>query len=185
MGRIASISVNEHYSEEVHGKHQYFELGNFPLINGGTLRDAKLAYKTHGKLNGNKSNAILFPHMYSGSPLHMEMFVGEGRALDPDDYFIILPGLLGNGISSSPSNTPAPYNQAAFPDLMIGDDVVAQHRLVTEEFEIESLQLVLGWSMGAQQTYEWAAAFPKWSSVPRPSPARRKPRITARSFSRH
>ena len=77
------MDVNEHYSEEVHGKHQYFELGNFPLIDGVTLRDAKLAYKTHGKLNANKSNAILFPHMYSGSPMHMEMFVGEGRALDP------------------------------------------------------------------------------------------------------
>ena len=154
------MSVNEHYSEDVHGKHERFDLGDFPLISGGTLRGAKLAYKTHGRLNGDKSNAILFPHMYSGSPMHMEMFVGEGRALDPQEYFIILPGMFGNGISPSPSNTPSPYNQAAFPELMNGDDVVAQHRLVTEEFRIRELQLVLGWSMGAQQTYEWAVRYP-------------------------
>ena len=47
-----------------------------------------------------------------------------------------------------------------FPDVMIGDDVVAQHRLVTEKFGIEELQLVLGWSMGAEQTYEWAVRYP-------------------------
>ena len=154
------MNANQYYSEEVHGKHEYHALGDFGLINGGTLRGAKLSYKTHGELNADKSNAVLFPHMYSGSPLHTETFVGEGRPLDPKKYFIILPGQFGNGISPSPSNTPPPYNQAAFPELMIGDDVVAQHRLVTEKFGIEELQLVLGWSMGAQQTYEWAVRFP-------------------------
>ena len=154
------MAINEYYSEDVHGAHQYFDLGDFPLAKGGTLRGARLSYKTHGRLNASKSNAILFPHMYSGSPMHMEMFVGKGRALDPDHYFIVLPGQFGNGISPSPSNTPPPYNQSAFPELMIGDDVVAQHKLVTEAFEIEELQLVLGWSMGAQQTYEWAVRYP-------------------------
>ena len=154
------MSINEYYSEGVHGKHEYFDLGDFSLNSGGTLRGARLAYKTHGRLNASKSNAILFPHMYSGSPLHMQMFVGEGRALDPQEYFIILPGQFGNGLSPSPSNTAPPYNQTAFPDLMIGDDVVAQHKLVTEAFGIEELQLVLGWSMGAQQTYEWAVRYP-------------------------
>ena len=154
------MAINEYYSEKVHGKHEYFDLGNFSLINGATLRGAKLAYKTYGRLNASKSNAILFPHMYSGSPLHMETFVGKGLALDPQKHFIILPGQFGNGISPSPSNTPPPYNQSEFPDLMIGDDVVAQHQLVTESFGIEELQLVLGWSMGAQQTYEWAVRYP-------------------------
>jgi homoserine O-acetyltransferase len=48
-----------------------------------------------------------------------------------------------------------------FPNVRISDDVRAQHRLVTEEFGIEELQLVLGWSMGAQQTYEWAVRYPE------------------------
>src|SRR5258706_9062468 len=87
-------------------------------------------------------------------------FVGEGSPLDPSKYFIILPGQFGNGFSSSPSNTPLPNDRGAFPRIMIGDDVRAQHRLVTEHFGISELQLVLGWSMGAQQTYEWAGRYP-------------------------
>ncbi len=151
---------NEYYSEETHGPHQYFELGDFPLEMGETLRGARLAYKTHGSLNAAKDNAILFPHMYSGTPRAMEIFIGPGRPLDPDKYFIILPGQFGNGFSSSPSNQPPPFDRGAFPRIMIGDDVRAQHRLVTEQFGTTELQLVLGWSMGAEQTYEWAVRYP-------------------------
>ena len=151
---------NEYYSEENLGPHEYLELGDFALIQGETLKDAKLAYRTHGTLNANKDNAILFPHMWSGTSKSMETFIGEERPLDPSKYFIILPGQFGNGFSSSPSNTPPPHNMGAFPNVMIGDDVVAQHRLVTEVFGIEELQLVTGWSMGAEQTYEWAVRFP-------------------------
>ena len=151
---------NEYYSEEVHGKHETFELGNFFLEMGETLRNAKLLYKTHGKLNANKDNVILFPRMWSGTSSSMEGFIGKGRPLDPEKYFIILPGMLGNGMSSSPSNTPTPHDRGAFPHVTIGDDVVAQHKLLTEHFGITQLELVLGWSMGAQQTYEWAVRFP-------------------------
>lgn len=150
----------EYYSEENHGRHEYLDLGDFPLIGGGTLPGAKLSYKTHGSLNDAKDNAILFPHMYSGTPKAMEGFIGEGRPLDPAKYFIILPGQFGNGFSSSPSNMPAPLDKGRFPQVTYGDDVVAQHRLVTEVFGITELQLVLGWSMGAAQTFEWAVRYP-------------------------
>ncbi len=172
--------VNEYYSEDLHGPHEIFELGDFPLEMGVTLRNAKLAYKTHGTLNAAKDNAILFPHMYSGTPKSMEMFIGEGRPLDPTRYFIVLPGQFGNGFSSSPSNTPPPFNQAAFPNVTIGDDVRAQHRLVTEKFGISELQLVLGWSMGAEQTYEWAVRYP--DMVKRAAPVAGTARTTPHDF---
>ena len=151
---------SDYYSEEDHGPHEYFELGEFRLGAEHTLPRARLSYKTHGTLNKAKDNAILFPHMYSGTPKAMEQFIGNGRPLDPEKYFIILPGQFGNGFSSSPSNTPPPFNQGAFPNVTIADDVQAQHRLVTEQFGISELQLVLGWSMGAAQTYEWAVRYP-------------------------
>ena len=154
------MSSNEHFSESVQGVTEKFDLGDYPLQQGATLRGAWISYRTHGTLNANKDNAILFPHMYSGSHKDMELYVGPGRACDPDKYFIILPGQFGNGVSSSPSNTAPPYNQGAFPKIQIEDDVIAQHRLVTEQFGISELQLVTGWSMGAQQTYEWAIRFP-------------------------
>ena len=149
-----------YYSEAVQGKHDYFDLGGFPLLSGSTLPGAKLAYKTLGTLNAAKDNAILLPHMYSGTSAFMEGFVGEDRPLDPRRYFFILPGQFGNGVSSSPSNQPAPWNQSAFPLILTGDDVIAQHRLVTQHFGIKKLHMVSGWSMGAQQTYEWAVRFP-------------------------
>lgn len=149
-----------YYSEQQQGPHEYLELGDFELERGATLKSARLAYKTQGSLNAAKDNAILFPHMWSGTSASMEMFIGEDRPLDPSRYFIILPGQFANGFSSSPSNTPAPHNGGAFPEVTIGDDVRAQHRLVHDHFGIETLQLVTGWSMGAEQTYEWAVRYP-------------------------
>jgi homoserine O-acetyltransferase/O-succinyltransferase len=81
---------------------------------GATLRDAKLAYKTYGTLAQDKSNAIVYPTWYSGRHWENEWLIGEGMALDPSRYFIIVPNMLGNGLSSSPSNTPPPYDAARF-----------------------------------------------------------------------
>jgi homoserine O-acetyltransferase/O-succinyltransferase len=152
--------LSGYYSDDVHGKHEYFELGGFPLTTGYTLPNARLAYKTLGTLNAAKDNAVLFPHMFSGTSASMETFVGEGRPLDPAKYFVIFPGQFGGGFSSSPSNTPPPFDRGQFPLVAIADDVIAQHRLVTEHFGIERLHAVMGWSMGAQQTYEWAVRYP-------------------------
>lgn len=147
------------YTHEHQGEHEYFDLGRFVLRSGYTLPAGQLAYRTHGTLNAAKDNAVLFPHMYSGTPSSLDLHIGPGLALDPERYFIICPGQLGGGMSSSPSNTEPPFDRGQFPALSIVDDVLAQHRLVTEHFGIERLHAVLGWSMGAQQTYEWAVRF--------------------------
>lgn len=159
---------NEFYSQEQQGPYAFFDLGDFSLERGGVIPDCRLAYATLGTLNAARDNAVLFPHMFSGTSKHMQMYVGPGLALDPERYFVIFPNMLGNGVSSSPHNAPAPIAMADFPEVMIGDDVRAQQRLVTEHFGIERLELVLGWSMGAQQTFEWAVRFP--SMVRRAAP---------------
>lgn len=140
--------------------YQIFDLGDVRLQRGATLRGARLAYKTFGTLNADKSNAIVYPTWYSGQHYDNEWLVGEGMALDPRKYFIIIPNMLGNGLSSSPSNTPEPYNAARFPQVTAYDNVRLQHRLVTEKFGITKLPLVLGWSMGALQTFHWGALYP-------------------------
>lgn len=152
---------SHYYTEEVHGPHEYFTMDAFELAEGETLRNCTIAYTTFGELNDAKDNAVLFPHMYSGTNKDMEMYVSEDSAINPAEYFVIMPNQIGNGLSTSPHNTPPPYGQAEFPKVRISDDIRAQHRLVTEEFGIEELQLVLGWSMGAQQTYEWAVRYPE------------------------
>ena len=90
----------------------------------------------------------------------MEWTIGQDQALDPAHYFIIVPNMLGNGLSSSPSNTPAPCDRARFPHVTACDNVRLQHRLVTELFGIERIRLVTGWSMGALQTFHWGCLYP-------------------------
>ena len=137
------------------------EVPNFMLQKGGMLPTARLSYKTLGKLNADRSNAVLVPSWYTGTHVESETFMaGPDRALDPGKYFIVLTDLLGNGLSSSPSNTPAPFELGRFPRVTIHDNVRLQHQLLTQTLGIERLRLVTGWSMGACQTYQWAAQYP-------------------------
>jgi homoserine O-acetyltransferase len=141
--------------------HEIFQVPNLVLQKGGVLPLAKLSYKTLGKLNVARDNAVLVPSWYTGTHNESELFmVGEGRALDPTKYFIILTDLLANGLSSSPSNTPPPAELGRFPKVTFHDNVRLQQMLVREKLGIERLRLVAGWSMGAAQTFQWAAQFP-------------------------
>ena len=106
---------NPFYSQEQHGPYQLYDLGDFELEKGGTIPSCQLAYATFGELNDAKDNAIIFPHMFSGTSKHMEMYVGEGLALDPTKYFILLPNMIGAGLSSSPRNSTNSITMANFP----------------------------------------------------------------------
>jgi homoserine O-acetyltransferase len=136
-----------------------YAAGDLRLQSGFILRNTKLVYKTFGRLNAAKDNVILYPTWFAGTHNDNEWLIGEGRALDPERYFIIIPNMLGNGQSSSPDNTPAPFNAARFPPVTVYDNVRLQHRLLTS-LGIHHLQLVLGWSLGAMQTFQWGALYP-------------------------
>ncbi|MGM1047399.1 MAG: alpha/beta fold hydrolase [Bacillota bacterium] len=140
--------------------YEIYELGDVLLQSGDTLPHAVLAYKTYGTLNAEKSNVILYPTWFAGQHTDNEWLIGPGKALDPEKYFIIIPNMLGNGLSSSPSNTPPPYHQANFPQVSIHDNVRLQHQLVTQKFGITKIALVVGWSLGAVQTFQWGASYP-------------------------
>lgn len=137
-----------------------FNLGSFALESGIMLSNARVGYKTHGRLNADKSNAILYPTQIGAQHSDIEWPIGPGKALDPNHYFIVVLDQLGNGLSSSPNNSPPPYDRARFPTITIRDDVAAQYRLATERFAIRRIALVIGYSMGAQQAYQWAASHP-------------------------
>lgn len=154
---------NPFYSPEAQGSYEMHSLGRFELEEGGVIPDLQLAVATYGTLNADKSNAILIPTWYSGTHQTWELvYIGPGRALDPEKYFIIVVNQIGNGLSTSPHNTDDPsIAMANFPKVRIGDDVRAQEQLLREKFGIERLALVVGASMGAQQTWEWAVRFPE------------------------
>jgi len=137
-----------------------FRLGDVTLQSGATLGNAFLAYRTYGCLNEAGDNCILFPTHYTGTHRSNEQLIGPGRALDPTRYFIVVPNLFGNGLSSSPSNMPPPFGKNGFPRVTVFDNVMCQHRLVVEQLGVRCIALVTGWSLAAIQAYHWAALFP-------------------------
>lgn len=143
-------------------EHKIFDLGDFPLQKGSVLPSAKLGYVTLGTLNAARDNVVVCPTWFTATPADTAFWMtGAGRALDPEKYFIVVPNHFGAAVSSSPSNTPAPFGKALFPRVTVYDNVVAQHRLLTEELGIEKIRLVTSWSMGACQSYAWAALHPE------------------------
>ena len=155
---------NPYYSPEFHGEYELISVGRLDLEDGGSIPDCQLAVATFGPLNDARDNAILVTTWYSGShQIFREQYIGEGHALDPSRWFIVVVDQIGSGLSTSPHNASGANAELAmsrFPRVRIGDDVVAQERLLREHFGIESLALVVGGSMGAQQAYEWAVRFP-------------------------
>ena len=139
---------------------EMFDLGDVVLQSGAILPNARLAYRTYGTLSASRDNVVVLPTFFGGDHLDNEIMMAPGRAIDPERYFIVVPNMFGNGRSSSPSNTPPPLDRAAFPCVTLYDNVVCQHRLITERFEVTRIRLVAGFSMGAQQAFHWGALFP-------------------------
>ena len=137
-----------------------FDLGNFELQSGTVVPSLQLAYKTYGELNASADNVVVLPTFYTGSHMRNEGFFGPGRAIDPARHFVVSVNMFGNGISSSPSNTPAPFNGANFPNITLYDNVRAQYQLLTEALGVKRVALVTGWSMAGCQSFQWAAQYP-------------------------
>ena len=137
-----------------------FVIANFRTESGVVLPQARIVYGTYGHLNADRSNAILLPSHYMANLRGYEWLIGPGKALDPAELFLVTSELFGNGRSSSPSNTPEPFHGPRFPVTTIRDNVEAVHRLLSEELKVNHLRSVIGFSMGAQQAFQWAVSYP-------------------------
>jgi homoserine O-acetyltransferase/O-succinyltransferase len=136
-----------------------FKIENVQLQCGAVLPEAKLVYQTYGELNSDRSNVILYPTSYGGQHPDIEWLIGDDGILDPTRWFIIIPNMFGNGLSSSPSNCEnCGLAEQGFWFTHL-DNVTAQEKLLSQVFGIERLALVYGWSMGAQQAYHWGALY--------------------------
>ena len=131
-----------------------YQIKNFQTQNGVSL-DLNLVYATHGDLNEDRDNAILVVTSYSATHVDAEDLFTQSDQLDLSEYCVIVVNMLSNSESSSPSNTPAPFDGPRFPLITINDNVRAQHQLITQGLGIKHLKLVMGFSMGGLQTFEW------------------------------
>ncbi|GJG86295.1 homoserine O-acetyltransferase [Gemmatimonadetes bacterium T265] len=137
-----------------------FVLSNFRTESGVVLPRARVVYGTYGHLNARHDNAVLLPSHYMATHRGYEWLIGPGRALDTTRLFLVATELFGNGHSSSPSNTPEPFHGPRFPVTTIRDNVEAVHRLLVDSLGITHLRAVVGFSMGAQQAFQWAVSYP-------------------------
>jgi homoserine O-acetyltransferase/O-succinyltransferase len=137
-----------------------FIIQNFKTDSGVVLPEARIVYGTYGQLNANGDNAVLLPSHYMAEMHGYGFLIGPGKALDPKKLFLITSELFGNGRSSSPSNTPEPLHGPRFPVTTVRDNVEAVHRLLTERLHVRHLRAVIGFSMGAQQAFQWAVSYP-------------------------
>ena len=140
-----------------------FVLPNFRTESGATLPQARVVYGTYGRLNAARDNAILLPSHYLADHRGYEWLIGPGKALDTTKVFLVATELFGNGHSSSPSNTPEPFHGPRFPVMTIRDNVAAVHQLLTQDLRITHLRAIIGFSMGAQQAFQWAVSYPTFA----------------------
>ena len=146
------------------GSQQFADLGDLHLQSGDVIHDFRLGYRTLGQLNPGKSNAILWPTWLGGKTENLLQFVGPGKVVDTANYFVILVDAIGNGVSTSPSNSKK-QPLLKFPVFTIRDMVESERRLLTETFHLSHLRAVMGISMGGMQTFEWMVAYPDFMDL--------------------
>jgi homoserine O-acetyltransferase/O-succinyltransferase len=170
-------SVNARVAEATRPSSEYVDFPESEPLRlecGQLLAPFRVAYKTYGVLNDEKSNAILIchaltgdqyvasDHPVTGKPGWWETMVGPGKPIDTDRFFVICPNILGGCMGSTGPASLNPRTGTAygldFPVITIGDMVDAQVRLI-DHLGIQQLFSVIGGSMGGMQVLDWAARY--------------------------
>ena len=139
--------------------HQQYRIGDLKLESGEVIKDFAISYVTHGTLNAQKSNAILMVTAISGNHHRLDFLIGPGKALDTTKYFVVATDAIGNGLTTSPSNSTA-QPRMQFPRFGMRDMVESQRRLLKEKLGIDHVVAVVGPSMGGMQALQWGVSHP-------------------------
>lgn len=123
------------------------------------IADFRLAYIVHGQPDADGGNVVLVTSSLGGDAHRLDFMIGDGLPFDPSDICVIAVDAIGNGHSSSPSNS---LHQPGmrFPSYNIRDMVAAQRLLLTDIFGLDRILAVAGASMGGMQALQWAVSYP-------------------------
>ena len=142
-------------------KLKYENLGDFKLESGKVIKNCKIAYRVYGKINKDKSNIIIFPTGFGGKSEHLSSLIGKNLLINDKEYSVFAIDALGNGNSSSPSNS-LDQPGKAFPKFTLRDMVVSQYQLLTKKLSIQHVFGIIGGSMGGMQVFQWIVTYPEF-----------------------
>src|SRR5438093_12824584 len=137
--------------------HQRYAMGDLRLESGDVIKDFAISYVTHGALNAKRSNAVLMVTALTGNHHRLDFLIGPGKALDTTKYFVVATDAIGNGLTTSPSNSKA-QPRMQFPKFGMRDMVESQRRLLGEKLGIDHVVAVVGPSMGGMQALQWGVS---------------------------
>ncbi len=139
-------------------KQKFALLGDFKLDSGEVIEGLEIGYRTFGKLNNDSSNVILFPTWFGGKSENLANLIGEDKLVDSSKYFVVAIDAIGNGVSTSPSNSATQENDN-FPFFTL-KDVVRSQEMALKSLGIDHLYGIIGGSMGGMQVFQWIVNYP-------------------------
>jgi homoserine O-acetyltransferase len=161
----AALSVAAVSAAAEDGAQQFADLGRCTLDSGQTIEHCRVGFRTFGTLNAAGDNAVLMPTWLNGRTEDMLALVGSTpsptRLIDTTKFYAVLLDALGDGVSSSPSNSDV-QKGLKFPTITERDMVRAEFRAATEALHLKHAHAVIGISMGGEQTFEWAVTYPEF-----------------------
>ncbi len=145
--------------EHVDAPHRSWEAGDFRLASGAVVRDLAISWVEHGVDDPTGARTIVGLTAIGATHHRLDFLIGAGRALDPARWRIVVIDALGNGLTTSPSNSRAQPGPD-FPAFTIRDMVVVQHLLLTKRLGLTRVHAVIGASMGGMQALQWGVSYP-------------------------